>query len=48
MEIRHDDFSVDVPENQILLAAITRMAHVPGMDESSRRRLAALRAAWPT
>jgi len=44
MEIRHDDFSVDVPENQILLAAITRMARVPGMDESSRRRLAALRA----
>ncbi|MGH3941346.1 MAG: McrC family protein [Pseudonocardiaceae bacterium] len=43
MEIRHDDFSVDVPENQILLGAITRMASVPRVDEETRRRLAALR-----
>lgn len=43
MEIRHDDFTVDVAENQILLAAITRLLGVPGVDEESRRHLAALR-----
>ena len=43
MEIRHDDFTVDVAENQILLAAITRILTVPGIDEPSRRHLAALR-----
>jgi 5-methylcytosine-specific restriction enzyme subunit McrC len=45
MEIRHDDFTVDVPENQILLAAITRMARVPRVRDEHRQRLAALRAA---
>ncbi|MGH3778065.1 MAG: McrC family protein [Pseudonocardiaceae bacterium] len=44
MEIRHDDFTIDVPENQILLAAITRMAGVPQVRDDHRRRLAALRA----
>ncbi|MGQ0717762.1 MAG: McrC family protein [Pseudonocardiales bacterium] len=44
MEIRHDDFTIDVPENQILLAAITRMAGVPRVRDEHRRRLAALRA----
>ncbi|MGH4018734.1 MAG: McrC family protein [Pseudonocardiaceae bacterium] len=44
MEIRHDDFTVDVPENQILLAAITRIAGVPRVDEESGRRLTTLRA----
>lgn len=43
MEIRHDDFTVDVPENQILLGAITRLASVPRVGEKARRRLAALR-----
>jgi len=43
MEIRHDDFTVDVAENQILLAATTRMLTVPRLDDESRRRLAALR-----
>jgi 5-methylcytosine-specific restriction enzyme subunit McrC len=43
MEIRHDDFTVDVPENQILLAAITRMLGVPRLDAESRQRFAALR-----
>lgn len=43
MEIRHDDFTVDVPENQLLLAAITRMLTVPRLDEESRRHFAALR-----
>ncbi|MEU8196224.1 hypothetical protein AB0C10_20805 [Microbispora amethystogenes] len=44
MEIRHDDFTVDIPENQILLAAITRLLTIPRVDGESRRRLAALRA----
>jgi 5-methylcytosine-specific restriction enzyme subunit McrC len=44
MEIRHDDFTIDVPENQIVLAAITRMAGVPRVRDEYRRRLAALRA----
>ncbi|MEV4364455.1 hypothetical protein [Nonomuraea sp. NPDC049625] len=43
MEIRHDDFTIDIPENQILLAAITRLLRVPRVSGSSRRRLAALR-----
>ncbi|RBQ20609.1 restriction endonuclease [Spongiactinospora rosea] len=43
MEIRHDDYTVDIPENQILLAAITRLLTVPRVDERSRRHLAALR-----
>lgn len=43
MEIRHDDFTVDIPENQILLAAITRLLTVPRVDAQSRRKLAALR-----
>ncbi|MGH3547883.1 MAG: McrC family protein [Pseudonocardiaceae bacterium] len=43
MEIRYDDFTVDIPENQILLAAIIRMAGVPRVDTDSERRLAALR-----
>jgi 5-methylcytosine-specific restriction enzyme subunit McrC len=43
MEIRHDDFTVDIPENQILLAAITRMLTVPRLDAVSRRQFAALR-----
>lgn len=44
MEIRHDDFTIDVPENQILLAAITRMAGVPRVRDEHLRRLAAVRA----
>jgi McrBC 5-methylcytosine restriction system component len=43
MELRHDDFTVDIPENQILLAAITRMLTVPRLDPLSRQRLTALR-----
>jgi 5-methylcytosine-specific restriction enzyme subunit McrC len=43
MELRHDDFTVDIAENQILLAAITRMLAVPRVDQRSRQRLTALR-----
>lgn len=45
VEIRHDDFTVDVPENQVLLAAIIRMAGVPRVRDEHRHRLGALRAA---
>ncbi len=45
IEIRHDDFTVNVPENQLLLAAIIRMAGVPRVREEHQHRLAALRAA---
>ncbi|MGH3873638.1 MAG: McrC family protein [Pseudonocardiaceae bacterium] len=45
MEMRYDDFTIDVPENQILLAAIIRMAGVPRVGEEHRRRLAAVRTA---
>ncbi len=43
MEIRHDEYTVDIPENQILLGAAIRMLTVPRLDAGSRRRLAALR-----
>lgn len=43
LEIRHDHFTVDIAENRILLAAITRMLAVPGIDAAPRQRLAALR-----
>lgn len=43
MEIRHDEYTVDIPENQIVLAAVTRMLTVPRVDAESRRRLSALR-----
>lgn len=43
LEIRHDDYTADVPENRILLAAITRMLRVPRLDAESRRRLDRLR-----
>ncbi|EOD67654.1 McrC family protein [Amycolatopsis vancoresmycina] len=44
MELRHDDFTVDIAENQILLAAITRMLRVPRVNGQSRQRLTALRS----
>lgn len=43
MEIRHDDFTVDIAENQILLAAVTRMLTVPRISDDARTRLTALR-----
>ncbi|MBC6448083.1 McrC family protein [Actinokineospora xionganensis] len=44
MELRHDDFTVDIPENQILLAALTRILTVARIDPDSRRRIGRLRA----
>jgi 5-methylcytosine-specific restriction enzyme subunit McrC len=39
LEIRHDEFTVDIPENQILRTACERMLLVPGVDFESSRML---------
>ncbi|MGH3276637.1 MAG: McrC family protein [Streptosporangiaceae bacterium] len=42
LEIRHDDFTADIPENQILRAACAAMLRVPGVDGRSALMLARL------
>jgi 5-methylcytosine-specific restriction enzyme subunit McrC len=42
LEIRHDEFTADIPENQILLTACERILHVPGVDAESSLRLRGL------
>ena len=39
LEVRHDEFTVDIPENQILRAACERMLLVPWVDAESARQL---------
>jgi 5-methylcytosine-specific restriction enzyme subunit McrC len=39
VEIQYDDYTVDIPENQILRAAIQRMLGVPRLSVGARRRL---------
>jgi len=39
LEIRHDEFTVDIPENQILRTACERMLLVPRIDPESSRML---------
>ena len=39
VEIRHDEFTVDIAENQILRTACERILHVPGVDPESSLRL---------
>jgi 5-methylcytosine-specific restriction enzyme subunit McrC len=39
LEIRHDEFTVDIPENQILLTACERILNAPGVDTESKLRL---------
>jgi 5-methylcytosine-specific restriction enzyme subunit McrC len=39
LEIRHDEFTVDIPENRILRTALERMLAVPGVDPQSQRSL---------
>jgi 5-methylcytosine-specific restriction enzyme subunit McrC len=39
LEIRHDEFTADIPENQILRTACERILHVPGVDAESSLRL---------
>lgn len=35
LEIRHDEFTVDIPENQILRTACGRILRLPGVDDQS-------------
>lgn len=44
IEVTYDEFSIDIPENQILRAAVRTMAGVPGLDGTVRRRLVHLDA----
>ncbi|TDB80265.1 McrC family protein [Micromonospora sp. KC721] len=39
LEIRHDDYTIDIAENRILATAVDRMLRVPGIDDASRRKL---------
>jgi 5-methylcytosine-specific restriction enzyme subunit McrC len=39
LEIRYDEFTVDIAENQLLRAAAERMLRVPRVDLAARRRL---------
>jgi 5-methylcytosine-specific restriction enzyme subunit McrC len=39
LEIRHDEFTVDIPENQILRTACERMLHLPRVADGTRVRL---------
>ena len=44
LEVRYDDYSADIVENQILRSALHRMSLVPRMPDALRRRLAHLSA----
>jgi 5-methylcytosine-specific restriction enzyme subunit McrC len=39
LEVRFDDFTIDVPENQLLLAATRRLLRLPGVPTATRHRL---------
>jgi 5-methylcytosine-specific restriction enzyme subunit McrC len=39
LEITHDEFTIDITENQILRAACERVLTVPGVDDESQRML---------
>ena len=43
VEVRYDEFTVDVAENQLLLAATTRLLRLPMLTQSARGSLNALR-----
>ncbi|MFF3178867.1 McrC family protein [Rhodococcus pyridinivorans] len=45
LAVEYDDFSVDIAENRLLLAAALRLLTVPGLSPESRRRLQRLRIA---
>jgi 5-methylcytosine-specific restriction enzyme subunit McrC len=36
VEIRYDDYTTDIPENQLLLAAALRLLHLPGVPAATR------------
>ncbi len=39
LEVRYDDYCTDIPENQILLAAIHRLTRLPDVPPAARREL---------
>ena len=39
LEIRYDEFTVDIPENQLLLAAVVRLLRTPGLGSRHRAAL---------
>lgn len=43
LEVRYDDFTVDIAENQILLAATHRLLRMPGLNRRTRHGLQRLR-----
>lgn len=43
LEVRYDEYSVDIPENQILLAAVERLLRTPGVKARHRGGLQRLR-----
>ena len=43
LEVRYDDFTVDILENQILLAATHRLLRMPGLNRRARQGLQRLR-----
>ncbi|QXT62886.1 McrC family protein [Tessaracoccus palaemonis] len=43
LEVRYDDFTVDIPENQLLLAAVERLLALPGVTRRHRGGLQRLR-----
>src|SRR5439155_20388855 len=45
VEIRHDDYTVDIPENQLLLAATLTLLRASGLPATTTRGLRQLRAA---
>lgn len=42
LEVRYDEYAVDIPENRILRSALQRMTLVPGLSDGLRRRLTRL------
>ncbi len=47
LEVRYDDYTVDIAENRILATAVERMSRVPGTDPESRRMLRHLAGRFP-
>lgn len=43
LEVRYDEFTVDIPENQLLLAAVVRLLRTPGLHPRHRAALQRLR-----
>jgi 5-methylcytosine-specific restriction enzyme subunit McrC len=43
LEVRYDDFTADIAENQVLLAAVHRLLGLPGLSRAARRTLLRLR-----